>query len=327
MKGKTIYVLGAGFSKEAGFPLISEFTDIKKIRQFRKLLSRSSQKRFDKISSYFLDRIKNNYCDDNIESVLNHVSVANYLYMESETKGTKSYSSEQISDDLLWYIVKILQERSKQKIPAIYHQFVKKIFENNDTLISFNYDLIIENILEKLSINCDYGTERTPITNSVFLMKMHGSVNWTYCKNCKKFVFYPDYAILKVLESRLKCPKCNQKNLEPIIIPPILYKDIFYKHPRYEQLIRTLWGYANDEIMAANKIVFIGFSMADSDVYAQELFKFSSNMNGNAKYELVTPIKDKKEYDRLKNRYESVLVGNTIKIHPISFSKYVKMII
>ncbi len=104
-KEKTVYVLGAGFSKEAGFPLTTEFTEKKNMSKFRKNLNKLEQKKFDKISSYFLDRINNNYCDNNIESVLNHVSVADYLYMESETEGSRSYPSSQIFKDLLCSIV------------------------------------------------------------------------------------------------------------------------------------------------------------------------------------------------------------------------------
>jgi len=324
-KEKTVYVLGAGFSKEAGFPLTTEFTEKKNMSKFRKNLNKLEQKKFDKISSYFLDRINNNYCDNNIESVLNHVSVADYLYMESETEGSRSYPSSQIFKDLLWYIVKFLKERANHPIPSIYYKFLKNIYENNDTIISFNYDMIIETILRKFAITCDYGLDSKPIENSVLLMKMHGSVNWTYCTKCKQFVFYPDYASSKVLEKKLKCPRCKQKTLEIIIIPPILYKDTFYKHPIYEDLIRTLWGFASDELVMAKKVVFIGFSMSNTDTYAQELFKFSSNMNNNnTVYELITRPKKPNELKNVKKRYESVLVGNSIKIHQLPFSKYVK---
>lgn len=39
--------------------------------------------------------------------------------------------------------------------------------------------MIIETILQKFGVDCEYGVDTTPITNSTFLMKMHGSVNWT----------------------------------------------------------------------------------------------------------------------------------------------------
>lgn len=324
MTGKTIYVLGAGFSKESGFPLIGEFTSQKTVDKLKKSLNKPMRKRLEKVSNYFFDRISNRYCDD-IESILNHVSVADYLYMESITEGKRSYPSEKIFDDLIWYIVKLLESCSKSEIPQIYSDFIKKVHENQDTLISFNYDLIIETILEKLGITCDYGINKTKPEKSTTLFKIHGSVNWTYCTSCKQFVFYPDYSTVKVLESKISCPNCKTKTLKPIIIPPILYKDTFYKNPLYEELIRTLWGFTSDELVQADKIVFIGFSMSNTDSYAQELFKFSSNMNNNnLECHVVTTPKPKKKIQELKTHYESVLVGHSVKIVQCTATEYMK---
>lgn len=324
MKNKTIFVLGAGFSKEAGFPLTNEFTDKKRISKFRKNLNKTEQKRLDNVTEYFLDRIDNKYCEDSIESVLNHISVADYLDMEATRDGEESYPSSEIFRDVLWYLVKLLENDSKCKIPKEYEKFVKHVYSNQFSIISFNYDLIIETILHKLNANCDYGIDTAPIENSTLLMKMHGSVNWTYCTKCKQFVFYPDYQTSKVLANKSKCPTCKTVNLEPIIIPPILYKDNFYKHPLYEDLIRQLWGFANDELVSANKVIFIGFSMSETDAYARELFKFSSNMNDSAKYEIVTRPKSKKEIKELKKKYEKVLVGNKVKVIPKTFLDYAR---
>jgi len=184
--------------------------------------------------------------------------------------------------------------------------------------------MIVEKMLHEIDAECDYGVDTTPIDNGTLLMKMHGSVNWTYCNQCKQFVFYSDYETPYVLENGSTCPTCKKSDLEAIIIPPILYKDTFYKHPRYENLIRQLWGFANDELVTADKIVFIGFSMAETDAYAQELFKFSSNMNKNAKYELVTIPKPEDEMQKLKDRYEKTLVGNKVEIISKSFCKFVE---
>ena len=324
MKNKIVYVLGAGFSKEAGFPLTKEFTNKKTISKFRKNINKSEQKRLDKVSKYFRNRIDNKYCKDDIESVLNHITVADYLDMESTLEGSRTYPSSQIFKDLLWYLARLLKERSKCKIPSEYYQFIKHVYENNYPVISFNYDLTIETILHELNVNCDYGVDETAIENSLLLMKIHGSVNWTFCTNCKQFVFYPDYQASKVLEKKSKCPTCKKSSLETIIIPPILYKDTFYKNPMYETLIRRLWGFANDELVTTNKVVFIGFSMSETDAYAEELFKLSSNMNSDVKYELVTRPKTAKKLNTLKKRYEQVLVGNKIKIIPKSFSIFAK---
>ena len=242
--------------------------------------------------------------------------------MEATTEDDESYPSNQIFKDLLWYLTRMLKERSKCHIPKEYEKFIRYVHTNNFPIISFNYDLIIEKILRKIDVEWDYGFDTVPIENSMFLMKMHGSVNWAYCLQCKDIVKFSDYEASSVLENKSACPVCKEPTLETVIIPPILYKDTFYKHPKYEDIIRQLWGFANDELVDADNIVFIGFSMAETDAYAQELFKISSNMNKDVKYRLVTSPKSAEKIQELKERYEGVLVGNEIQVIPKSFCQY-----
>ena len=321
-----MFVLGAGFSKEAGFPLTKEFTDRNEIKKFREILDKSEQERLDRVTEYFFNRIDEKYCKDDIESVLNHIAVADYLVMEATTKSDETYSSSQIFKDLLWFLTRMLKERSKNTILSEYERFVKYAYYNKCPIISFNYDMIIEEVLRKLDVECDYGFSTTPIENSLFLMKMHGSVNWAFCSKCGNVILFSDYEASSVLENKSHCTVCKETTLETIIIPPILYKDTFYKHPKYEDLIRQLWGFANDELVDAKNVVFIGFSMAETDAYAQELFKFSSNMNKNAKYYLITRPKPEKDIEKLRGLYEKVLVGNKIKIIQETFIQYAKTI-
>jgi len=67
--------------------------------------------------------------------------------------------------------------------------------------------------------------------------------------------------------------------------------------------------------------------MSNTDSYAQELFKFSSNMNGNnPEYLVITTPKSRKKIQDIKAHYESVLVGSTVKIEQSSATKYMKKI-
>ena len=113
MKRKTVYVLGAGFSKEAGFPLSSDFTNDKEFDYLKEKLSDESKLilKLEKIQNYVRYRVQNNFCSSSIESVLNHVTSAQYLFMESMTEKAKPYSAEKILDNLLWYITKNLKEK------------------------------------------------------------------------------------------------------------------------------------------------------------------------------------------------------------------------
>lgn len=320
---KTVYVIGAGFSKEAGYPLTREFTYKTTINNFRKNLKKKEISRMENVTSYFLDRIKQKYCKNDIEDVLNHLSVAEYLDMASTTEfKSKLYLSSNIYMDLIWYIVKILQWKSKQKIPKEYFQFVKNIYENGDSIISFNYDMLIETVLRELDIVCDYGFNQKPIKNAQMLLKMHGSVNWSQCINCEYIALFSDNISVKILSGNEKCPNCKKAGLAAVIVPPVLYKENYFRN---SELVKTVWGHANEILSKAKKIVFIGFSMRTSDYYAQELFKLSSNMN-RTKIDclIVTKPKSKDEMNNLRKRYREILVRDIIKTKQMKFTKFVQ---
>ena len=105
MISNTVYVLGAGFSKDAGLPISNGFLTPDSFNFLKEKLKDKPEyvKKIENLQSYVDFRFENNYCENNIESVLNHVATAKYLQMESMTE-TGHYDAEDIFDDLLWYV-------------------------------------------------------------------------------------------------------------------------------------------------------------------------------------------------------------------------------
>jgi len=232
-----------------------------------------------------------------------------------------SYSSSKIFRDLQWYIIKLIQEKTKGPLPKLYDKFIIKVLEENSIIISFNYDLIVEAVLKKLKKSYSYEPEKKQNKN-ILILKLHGSGNWSYCGNCKEPTSYDDYIADRILSQKLSCPQCNKKNLEPIIVPPMLNKD--YQNPtRGGDVIQRLWHIASIELLEAEKVTFIGFSMNKSDLYVRELFKFCSNMNPSIKYEVVNPTPSKISSDYLHalvNRKDDVEFRN------LTFKEYVNLL-
>jgi len=316
-QNKILYVLGAGFSAKAKCPLMPEFTDKNSFKWLKKRLNKKDKKRLEFLESYVLDRMDLGYCH-NIEEFLNHVSVGNFLWMESTTeykRGTNPGS--RIFRELQWYIVKLIQEKTVKKIPSEYEKFVRMALKQNATIISFNYDLIVEAVLEKLNKHYAYDP-RDKDENHPLILKLHGSGNWYYCMDCNFPAIHKYYVADKILSRRFKCKRCKSVNLEPIIIPPMLSKD--YQNPKHgEDLIRFLWHDATNELLDADKVIFIGFSMTKTDWVVQELFKFCSNMNSNIEYEVINSNPSKVSSD-----YLSALVNreDMITFQKMSFEEY-----
>lgn len=323
---KTVYVLGAGFSKDAGFPLSRDFTSDDAFDYLRKKLDEKPKlvSKIDKIHDYVRYRIDNNYCKDNIESLLIHVSTAEYLYMESITEGKKTYSAEDIFKNLLWYITRFLKEKTIETIdtiPSEYYIFLNKICKKEDTIITFNYDLVLEKVVTSLGHQYRYGVDEKLSNDERLILKLHGSLNWINCDKCGP-VNRHDKILTYESDSKETCPLCQSKKIEPILIPPLIYKDSYYNDQFYGELVRESWALASEELSKATKIIFIGFSLADDDAYAQELFKLSLNMNQNENLDCL--VVNRTCTNELKKRYESVFVNKKHMFKELTLVDYVR---
>lgn len=174
----------------------------------------------------------------------------------------------------------------------------EKIFrglEENDTIITLNYDLVTDNTLEAIgheSSRRDKFLWRAKLrgllcptiyTNgrigvyvdkrqweSGWYLKLHGSIDWCYCPNPDCF----SHQIMNVFsessdEAPHVCSSCGSP-IEMAIVPPTMYK-AFGKYPK----LGVIWSIAHQELAASAFIVFIGISFRPSDYYLGWLIKSS----------------------------------------------------
>lgn len=319
MPSDTVYVLGAGFSKGVGLPISNEFLITKSFEYLKEKLKDNSKfvKKIENLQSYVKFRFDNNYCENNIESVLNHVATAKYLEMESMTE-SGNYSADDIFNDMLWYIARLIQEKTfdnKLEIPTEYAQFLNYVFEKGDSLITFNYDLLLEMVLMSLGHDYRYGIDEKK-DNEQLILKLHGSLNWGKCKKCGPVEVHSGLTFTE--DSVVSCPICQSDIVSPLLVPPVIYKDSYYNE---QPLVRNSWSLANEQLSQAKKIIFIGFSMTQ-DAYVAELFKLSLNMNPND--DLKCLIVNRTCNDQLIGRYASVLVNTTHEFEESTFIDYVQ---
>ncbi|RMF69687.1 MAG: hypothetical protein D6743_01425 [Calditrichaeota bacterium] len=148
--------------------------------------------------------------------------------------------------------------------------------------ITFNYDLFLDEsaFINHQDIFGDYvlsfdfvenfpsyktNTENSVNKNTmVNILKLHGSLNWATCDECKKryLAFFRKYKSHK----RNKCNKCNSR-LRPILIPPT------YKKRIDEVGLSYVWEKAYEILTKADFITIIGYSFPDADIEAKWLFK------------------------------------------------------
>ncbi len=326
MTRNEVYVLGAGFSKAANLPISSEFLTEKSFEYLKdKLNDKQNCARIEKIKNYVQFRLENKYFKNNIEEVLNHIATARYLFMESVSDNKGSYSADEIFGNLLWYITCLIDEKTKDiinSIPEEYSLFLEHVFKNKIPLITFNYDLIIENVLHILGHDFKYGLEEKKLDDGhQLILKLHGSLNWGHCKECGPINLY-DKSLVYGSDSVI-CPVCNLNSVSTIIVPPAIYKDSYYNDQFFGSLVRESWSLAREALSKSQKIIFLGFSMAE-DAYVKELFKLSLSMNNNENLQCV--VVNRTCDNQLQNRYNSILVDAKPIFEQNTFENYIKSI-
>lgn len=165
-------------------------------------------------------------------------------------------------------------------------------------VISTNYDLIADTALMSLSENrplpdapegrlpdyrCHISTVFYESARFGVLLKLHGSLNWLYCRTCQRLALGASESrpFLKVLRRlvgpNLKknftpdgdpCPICATK-LRPLLIAPTHLKD--YRNPHLSQV----WYEAESVLREATRAVFVGYSLPEDDVEVVYLLKRS----------------------------------------------------
>lgn len=192
-----LFILGAGFSKPAGFPLGSELWN--EILSRLKYLSGRASKIEEDISD-FIEYQNNVYGKTLTPSEINFEEFLGYLDIEHflRLRGSDTWSSAGNEGTIVVknLIAEILSELTPDpgKIPEVYLDFTNKL-NPGDYVLTFNYDVLLERALEAnkkpfrlfpdrlQSVNkywgeLESGEGDTSEDHDVIVLKMHGSIDW-----------------------------------------------------------------------------------------------------------------------------------------------------
>lgn len=181
---------------------------------------------------------------------------------------------KELSDllNLLFPILTLLDERAKP--PTGYDRLASKLTDG-DTLITLNYDTMLDSALHRHGWNPKVGyaiagnaqkkitwsPAKTNESLNVELLKLHGSLNW--------FVREGDSKLEKVFESKpvkITAPRTNNiRGFIRQIVPP-MYGKVF-EHDHW----RLLWTRSFNALCNADILVVIGSSLIDTDFHLRAL--------------------------------------------------------
>ena len=176
------------------------------------------------------------------------------------------------------------------------------------SIVTTNYDGCVDEALlrAKLPINT-YITDAKASPESVNLIKIHGSINWSYCDSCHDV---REFDLLRTKDAYLKdylsyavigiCKKC-QGQRRPLLIPPLGLKFVMFP-----TLIR-LWDEARTTIEAAKVLIVVGYSFAEADTYINKIIERS--MTVNPRQRMVVCDSDWSLVPSLRNRFAARIDG------------------
>ena len=212
---------------------------------------------------------------------------------------------EEIRENFLQGLAATLEESMTQTgsyrtIQCDYHAALVKQLRRTDTIISFNYDCIIDDALigsADTKWNPRYGyriplregyrlkglgqrwttrsSERVGRSQSITLLKLHGSLHWDVKEEQKEIIFK-------------ERPYTKQRgSIHFTIIPPEWNKDII----KEVSLFEALWDEADTRLRSAKHLIFIGYSLADTDLHALALFRIAIQEEKLKSIVIVNPDK------------------------------------
>lgn len=310
-----VFILGAGASKEAGGPLMEDFLDV--ADNIQKLRFQNPGDEYGAFENVFQARAelrtvhhKSHLDLDNIESIFGAIEMGAIL----GKFGKKSREEIQLlRESIITLIYKTLEqsilfptlERGAISTPEPYGLFVdnlREYKENHDpknqiqySFITFNYDLCLDFALFRGRLGFDYHLPDIQGTSSIPYLKLHGSINWGRCSSCDIVAPYfvqrashhpfPGSHVIFDLGTQLnhaKCPKDDSPLTGPQILVPPTWDKV-----NHHQNISAVWAKASQCLEEANKIIFIGYSMPETDLFFRYLFALGTDSETHLKSVLV----------------------------------------
>jgi hypothetical protein len=325
---KTVYILGAGFSKDAGAPLQSKI--IEEIFKLQDELDRGHLNRFREFLTCQLCTDPDQHNHVNLEDVFTPLDKC--LVENISFRGLTVQEMSDVRDSVFYLISKtldiILADHSVNKgyIDAFADHLVlqsKKRMDNNFrandpiSVISTNWDILLDNSIYFSIKNGSFSdkgvvdyccyissydkNDRTIRPGlealgeggfNVKLIKLHGSLNWLQCQRCMRlYVGFGQKIAIRSYDQNVSCRHCDENfnRQEKHNLKSNLIMPTYIKNLGNPQY-KIIWQNAGIEISEADKLVFIGYSLPAADFEMRQLL--SRMVREDAEIEVVTQCRD-----------------------------------
>jgi len=302
---RTVFILGAGASAEAGVPLMKNSLDVAEDLRRNEIddpdIGRAFDTVFKGISALRGVPATTHLDLNNLETVFAAFEMGKLLKRlanlnDEELQGLPADMRTLILETVLRTTV-LPRELREQRLAheSAYANFVtilRKLNEhrhlgeqNRCSVITFNYDLALDWVLWQAGYPVFYAVDDQENKRGIPVLKLHGSVNWTRCSNqdCSAIVPWlgDKWSVVPsgqaVAENRVRIrltddvrhtpQHCGQPvSREPVIVPPTWNKT------GHESAPLLVWRQAAAELATAEEIIVCGYSLPETDLFFKYLF-------------------------------------------------------
>jgi hypothetical protein len=294
---KTVIILGAGASVSSGAPLMKNFLDKAELLRDAGAVQESKQE-FDLVFKALaaLNRSHTKATLDviNIESVFAAFEMAKLLGklgdLTAEEIGRLPNAMRRVIVRTLEETINIpLIERQVRPpgdypgLSSLFEQLGRRPGELNTrvSVVTFNYDLCADMAIHRAGFGVRYCLDDQKSAREIPLLKLHGSLNWGRCSECKRLVawsldqyfrnrMWPDRngVVRLVMSAKTgEFQHCRNATFDaPFVVPPTWNKS------QYHAELELVWQAAARELAGAENIVVCGYSLPESDEFFRYLY-------------------------------------------------------
>ena len=310
-----VFVLGSGFSKAVNeaMPTLGE-------------LSECIVPALRKRDSELVDRLKR--LGSNVELWMSYLSQSQPWLSVEQNQYNLSFTG--VIRKLIYSHIDDLVSKINTA-PEWMSRLVTKWDEERVTVISLNYDTLVERVTVDLKFQESDGRSRSLTAWDIYpsylvnagtrgastwlpesvvtfrLLKLHGSTNWYYSGQPEFHGENILYAIPWGLDLSADAAAQEEKTLamvsdkEALIIPPVVEKSIYFKN----ETVGRLWWEAANALRTASSITVIGYSLPKSDLGMRS---FLATVAGKGKKEVIVVDVDA----GIPSRYQGLLGSSKI---------------
>lgn len=209
-------------------------------------------------------------------------STERYRYPRASNTSEVDAASVALFQETLQGLFGLLTSTMIPAPPNAGHDEIAKfvIAHPKTSVVTTNYDGCLDEAFLRKSVNLNtHVSGAVAAAGGIDLIKIHGSINWSYCESChqvKEFDLLSlkdgferdtiSYAVVGI------CKNCGGQR-RPLLIPPIGLKFIMFPN-----LIR-LWNIARERIESADILFVVGFSFSEADSYINKIIERSMSIN------------------------------------------------